>query len=248
MKKIVVVSFICLFLFTSCSSQNVMEEASQPDTLNIEKSEEAKSNEIKATEETIIEGLYSYETATYQLTEKKLSNKKSHYIVYPVLSEFKGELLKDYINQDIEKYVDQLVRLSSGAYIDVDYKITRESERILSILFKGKMVLNNEDSEILHALNFDLSTSNLMDTRTIISKNENSRLMLSAIFNQNAKLQLGDIAPFEIGDEFGYYLTEDKIVFFFQNLSLGNHFIEVELNLVEVKDFLNTDFGEIPAS
>jgi hypothetical protein len=171
-------------------------------------------------------------------------------IAYPQLQNFAGELLADYINQDLANTLKPyLTELKPDAQFDVNYEVTERTEQRLSVVFRGEQDYEGGKHAVLVGKTFDLATGNQITAANVIKKDDASRKAVNELLQQVAKENQQLKSPFSgFGEWMGMYFTDEELVFFYLENDHTTDFVELALPLEKVKPYLNTDFGQEPLS
>ncbi|RKD21608.1 hypothetical protein SAMN02745883_01015 [Caminicella sporogenes DSM 14501] len=165
-------------------------------------------------------------------------------IYYPQIKEYSGELVMDNINQSLRKIVDTYGKDKTYTDVSIDYEITKSSNDILSVLFKGKGKLTDiGEVNIMQSVNLDVHSSNEINYENFVKDDEAVRKIL----DKKAKEQgLKDGVEAE---GIRVYFKDSDVVFYYMPLDdSAKEFIEVSVPYEEIKEYVNKDFGEKPAS
>ena len=164
-------------------------------------------------------------------------------VYYPKMTGYKGELTQDYINQSIEnvkKYADKN-RYSSA---QIDYNVTRMDDEVLSIVFNGtaEPAGLGRKVNIMESVNIDVETSNEIRYENLVKDDEAMRKILAK------KLKESETMEFE-AEGIRVYFDNGNVVFFYMPLDdSSDEFIQISVPEEEIREILNDDFGEHPAS
>ena len=175
----------------------------------------------------------------YNIESKKL-NKGDIKINYPAIENFKGELLQDYMNQNIYKCIEPF---SSGDWtsVDLDYEVTYRGDDYLSIRFKGTGNLQTigRTVNILKSVTLDIgNTSNEITFSNFIAD------------PQGLKSFLEDYTGNDLEYEgIRFYFSGPYVTFYFMPLDdSAEEFTEISAPLDLLEPYVSWDFGEKPAS
>ena len=192
---------------------------------------------------------YAYEMAAryseleenfgYDLESKTIS-KGDIKINYPVISNFKGELLQDYMNQSLSQYVESF---TSGDWsgVDLDYYVTHRDEDYLSVLFKGagRLETIGRSVNILKSVTLDIgNTSNEITFSNFVSDPEGLRLFLEGYTGTDLEYE-----------GMRFYFSGPYVTFYFMPLDdSAEEFTEISAPLDLLEPYVKWEFGEKPAS
>ncbi len=187
--------------------------------------------------------------SSYQVTNNLFEDKTANILInYPQIAGLKGELLMDYMNQTLKKIT--LIYTGENGYKDVtiDYKITLMNNDILSVLFQGTGRFNDGKSiTIQQSVNLDIHTSNPIIFDNLIKSDENSKTAVNQLIREKATTN-GERHGIEF-EKLQFYFENESVVFFFLPADdSATKYVEIEIPLAELREYLNTDFGEKPAS
>jgi hypothetical protein len=186
---------------------------------------------------------------SYEIIRKVSENRASNTIIfYPQISGHAGQLLMDYMNQDLRKIVDIYGKGETYQNITIDYKITKMNKDILSVLFKGTgKTSNGREINIQKSVNLDIKTSNIIGFHNLIKSDQTSEPAVRKILKQKAKV-IGLKNEEEL-EGINIYFEGENVVFFYMPADdSSTNFVEISVPIKEVESFLNTTFGERPAS
>jgi hypothetical protein len=237
MKKIIISIVIgaLIVMFIGCAKEDIPAQINEENETSIEKDsiEEVQDKE-------------QLENVSYDLLEKVFENKDQKNVIhYPEMTGFKGELLQDYINQSLASIIGVYGESESYSDIDIVYEVTRMDDEILSVVFRGTGKFSGQgDINILKSVNLDVAkSSNEIIYGNLINDDAAIRQILAE------KVVEYKLADFFEAEGIRIYFNEDQIVFYYMPLDDSEkHFIEVPIVLEEIKELLNEDFGETPAS
>lgn len=187
----------------------------------------------------------SNNTAAYTLS--KTAHKNNSDVYFPQLSGFKGELLTGYMNQSLKKVADKYVGKDEYTNVKIDYVVTRQDDKVLSVLFKGTADMRNIGAiKIMESVSLDIGKSTNEITYDNLIKNTDEAK--SYLNNKLAQAARGIKGGFQ-ADGVRIYFTGTDIVFFYMPPDDGaKGFVELSIPRAELEQYLNSDFGPIPAS
>lgn len=236
-----IVPFLAVLVLTSLVFVGCQESEETIDNKGDKEDVQSQNNESNESENNKDLG-YDISKEVFEVTE---SNTK---ITYPQVKGYSGELLMDYMNQSLKKIIE--IYKDGDTYTDVkiDYEITKMDEKILSVLFKGTgKLMGGKEINIQQSVNLDMTTSNEITYENLIKEDEKSKEEVTKILDQKAK---------DKGIEEGFkaegvrvYFKDDSIVFYYMPLDdSAEKFIELTVPKTEIEGYINTEFGEKPAS
>lgn len=212
----------------------------------------AKEEVAPLTEDTIHndveleESLDLSESIGYELNEKVYEDNDSNIVVrYPEMQGYRGELLQDYMNQSLEKIISLYGQNGNYKDIDITYEVTKMDNDLLSVVFRGKGIFSGQrEFKILKSMNLDVGkSSNEINYSNLIKDDTAMRQILS-----EKVIELG-LAGFFEAEGISVYLTEDEVVFYYMPLDdMAVNFIEIPVDIENISELLNWNFGEAPAS
>lgn len=191
------------------------------------------------------EGNVGNDKAAYALS--KTAHKNNSNVFYPQLSEFKGELLKGYMNQSLKKVADKYVGKEEYTNVKIDYVVTRQDNAVLSVLFKGTADMKNIGAiKIMESVNLDIGKStNEIRYDNLIKNTDEAKSYVNNKLTQAARGIKGGFQA----EGVRIYFTSTDIVFFYMPPDDGaKGFVELSIPEAELGQYLNRDFGPIPAS
>lgn len=185
----------------------------------------------------------------YETTKKVLEvAEKNINIEYPQVQNYPGELLMDYMNQSLMKITDIYGNEDQYTDVQIDYEITKMDENILSVLFRGTGKIKDfGEINIKYSINLDMaSSSNEIAYNNLIKDDEQSKEKVNKILNQKAKDK--GLKGLE-AEGIRIYFKGENVVFYYMPLDdSAKEFIELSVPLKDLEKYINTDFGEAPAS
>ncbi len=242
MRKILVglVITTMAFAFVGCNDDKASKQIVD-ETVSVEtpESEDKDESDVKDLGNTDVE-----EKASYVIGEGRFENAiKNNIVFYPTMNDFRGELLQDYMNQSLIKIVE--IYGTSDYYSDVDIKfeITNMDDKILSVVYKGTAHLQGgKQINIMHSMNLDVAySSNEINYGNLVKDD----YAIRALLTEKAK-EMNII--FE-AEGIRVYFKDDEIVFYYMPLDdSAIEFVEIPLKIEVIKEMINSDFGEKPAS
>ncbi|MDF2590767.1 MAG: hypothetical protein K0R05_4805 [Anaerocolumna sp.] len=233
MKKLISIACAGLLMISlaGCSNQIAEVQANTTSDKN-QQSIEAKDSSLE------------YST-TRQILEVTSKNTK---IYYPKLQGYKGELSMDYMNQSIKQLAESFVEGADYTDVQLDYEVKRIDEKVVSILFKGTGKLSgSREINIQKSVNLDVKSTNPIVFENFIKQDESSRAEVAKLLDVKAK-NAGITTGFEAEGIFIYF-EGDIVVFYYMPLDdSAKDWVELSVPLSELDGFINTEFGEHPAS
>jgi phage-related protein len=170
---------------------------------------------------------------TANIVERRIHNSKVN-VVFPSVFGLPSESVQKEINTLIESLVKAMMiaqgsNNSNLAEMVGSFTIELNKKSLLSIRFENfaimKMAANG--STLLEALTVDLETGEVYDLNDLFVKNRPYRIKLNRLIE--AQIQQRDIpliSPFPgVTDNQDFYLTETKLVIFFQYLEFTPHVV-----------------------
>jgi len=188
--------------------------------------------------------IYSNKSA-YTLV--RTAHKNNSNVYFPQLSAYKGELLMGYMNQSLKKIADKYVGKDEYTNVKIDYVITRQDDAVLSVLFKGNADMRNIGSiKIMESVNLDIGKStNEIKYDNLIRNTDEAKSYLNNKLTQAARGIKGSFQA----EGTRIYFTPTEIVFFYMPPDdSAKDFVELSIPKSELDEYLNHDFGPIPAS
>lgn len=189
------------------------------------------------------------ESIGYEIIRKVSENRDSNTkIFYPEISEYKGELLMDYVNQSLRRIVDIYGKGEMYHNVTIDYKITKMDKDIISVLFKGVGKISGErEINIQKSVNLDIKTSNTLEFDNLIKADKTSKDEVKEILRKKAEAKGIKIAEAMEGINI-YFQGENIVLFYMRPDDSSTNFEEISVSRKEIENLLNTRFGERPAS
>lgn len=183
--------------------------------------------------------------ATYTLS--KTAHKNNSNVYFPQIAGFKGELLAGYVNQSLKRVADKYVGKDEYADVRIDYVVTRQDDTVLSVLFKGTANMKNIGAiKIMDSVNLDIGKSaNEIRYDNLIKNTDEARSYLN---NKLAHAASGIKGGFQAEGVRIYFTGADIVFFYMPPDDSAKSFIELSIPRAELEQYLNNDFGPIPAS
>jgi len=168
---------------------------------------------------------------------------------FPQLSGFKGQLLMDYMNQNLKRIADKYVGKDEYTNVMIDYIVTRQDDAILSVLFKGTAVMKNIGNiKIMESISLDIGkSSNEIKYDNLIKNTDEARLYLKNRLKQAAE-QKGIKGGFQAEGVRIYFTNTDIVFFYMPPDDSVREFVELSIPKAEIEPYLNNDFGTKPVS
>lgn len=185
------------------------------------------------------------EKITYTI-EEKVFDTEFVKIKYPQINHLKDKIIQDSINEQLQNalkvYEDEANAIKSD--LEVNYKVTRESDNILSILFIGEQSFENGKINIQKGINFDLRTSNQINSSNLIKEGEVVKKEVNEVVENSAKKQgIEDLT--ELESWLGLYFEEETVVFYFIKEN-EIEFNEIRIPYSHIKPYMRGKYGEKP--
>ena len=177
----------------------------------------------------------------------KTAHKNNGNVNFPQLSEFKGELLAGYMNQSLKKVADKYVGKDEYTNVKIDYVVTRQDDMVLSVLFKGTADMKNIGAiKIMESINLDIGKStNEITYNNLIKNTDEAKSYLN---NKLAQAARGIKGGFQAEGVRIYFTGTDIIFFYMPPDDSAKDFVELSIPRADLEQYLNSDFGPIPAS
>lgn len=178
--------------------------------------------------------------------DKKINDKA----FYPQVEEFRGELLKGYINQSLKKVTDKYTKNPVYTNVEIDYTVTRNDEKILSVLFTGSAVMTETGNTIpiMDSVNIDVADStNEITYDNLIKDTPEAKAAVHQLLDAAARSN--GIANGLDAEGIRVYFSGENIVFFYMPADdSAKDFVQLTIPESEISNYLNTSFGVKPAS
>jgi len=175
---------------------------------------------------------YDLETAVFQSGDTNIS--------YPVISNFRGELVQDYMNQSLSQYAEYFSG-DDWTGVSLDFVVTHRDEDYLSVRFTGtgKHKAIGRSVNILKSVTLDIgNTSNEINFDSFIENPDGLKSFLEDY--------TGTVLEYE-GMQF--YFSGPYVTFYFMPLDdSAEEFTEISAPLDLLEPYVNWEFGDIPAS
>jgi hypothetical protein len=196
---------------------------------------------------------YSIEEQIYKDENKNIT------IKYPLITGYEGEMTMDYINQSLTNAVsiyknkisddiksnNERTELKDGYFnTNIDYKITRQDNKILSVVYSGEGKIRYQgldeefDANILSSKNIDIATATEIELFNYIK--EDKLEQVGDILDQKAKEK--GLGGFE-AEGVRIYFKTDSVVFYYMPLDdSAKKFIELEVSNEELEGLVVEEF------
>lgn len=161
-------------------------------------------------------------------------------IRHPVLEDFRGELLQDYMNQSLSAVVDLFAEETWEA-ADIECTVTRRDEGLLSVRFTGTVRLKGLDRDlpVLKSVTLDMAeTGNVLSPDAFIRDPGGLKSLLETWHG----------APLEYEGLSFYLRGTDAVFYFMPPDDSARAFVEIAVPLDQVEPYVSWDFGDRPAS
>ncbi len=179
----------------------------------------------------------------YTLVEKEFTENNIA-ITYLQMEDFNGELTQEYINQSLIAVVDKYKEADYFESVEIAPVIWSEKEDVLSITYEGKGIISESKwVEILYPVTIDMKSSAEIKYDNLV----NDDLAVRALIEEKV-ISEGIAETFE-AEGIRVYMNDDFVTFAYMPLDdSASTFVRVSLPRELVAPYLNTDFGEHPAS
>lgn len=189
------------------------------------------------------------QSLNYEVTKEALEiADKNIKIFYPQVKDYSGELVMEYMNQNLKKIVDTYGNNDSYTDMEIDYEITKMDENILSVLFRGTGKMEGiGEIEITQSMNLDMASSgNEITYDNFIKDDEEAKEEVKNILDEKAKaIGLKGLEA----EGIRIYFNEENVVFYYMPLDdSAKEFVELSVPMEELEGYVNTEFGETSAS
>lgn len=168
-------------------------------------------------------------------------------IHYPQMKNYPGELSQDYINQSLKKIVNLFSKNDYYSKATINYQITKQDQKIVSVLFTGTVQLNDIGQvNIQRSMNLDLASTNEINYQDYIKDDQTAQTKVNNILNEKA--QAKGLSSFE-AEGVQIYFQDNNVIFFYMPLDdSAKEFVELSVPIKELDGIINNNFGEHPAS
>lgn len=185
------------------------------------------------------------EKIIYTIDEKEFDTEFIK-IKYPQIDGLKDKSIQDAVNEQLQNalkvYEDEANAIKS--LLEVNYEITRKSDNIFSVLFRGEQSFESGKINIQKGMNFDLRTSNQINSSNLIKDNEEAKKVANKLIENAAKEKgLEDVVEIECW--LGLYFEEENAVFYFMKEN-ETKFNEIRISYNEIKPYMREKYGEKP--
>lgn len=236
MKRVVGLLLLAL-VFTGCSVNNEMTETTEETTETVVVENKVKEEAIEDVS-LEVNDLYNLSTKEYSDDEKGIN------IRYLQMENYEGELIQDYINQGLAAVVDQYIEADYLKAVELSPVVWMADENTISVTYEGRGILENgREIELLVPANIDIASSNDINYYNLIKDDSAVREILG---QQVVEQGLADEL---VAEGIRVYMNSEKVFFAYMPLDdTATELIRVGVKKELIEKYLNTDFGEHPAS
>lgn len=186
------------------------------------------------------------EAVGYKLGTKGFVDlEKNINIRYPEMKSYRGELLQDYMNQNLAKILELYGQNTNYSDVTITYEITRMNKDVCSVVFRGTGSFSgSKEFSILKSMNLDVgkSSNEINYGNFVVNDAELRKLIGKKAVEQDL------VESFE-AEGINFYFKDDTAVFYYMPLDdMADKFIEVPISLDEIEGYISWDFGDMPAS
>ncbi len=182
--------------------------------------------------------------------EAKDDNDSNSEAYYPQVEEFRGELLKGYINQSLKSVTERYTKNPAFSNVQINYTVTRNDSQVLSVLFTGTADMSEigKTIPIMDSVNIDVAKStNEITYDRLIKDTPEAKAAIHQVLDDAARAK--GIKNGLEAEEIRIYFQDDNVVFFYMPLDdSATEYVELSIPQSSIQAYLNTDFGERPAS
>ena len=188
------------------------------------------------------------EKESFQIEEKESKDdKKKMAIKYPQIKGMQDKLIENSLNKEIENFINSIKGNDLYKNLELDYEISLLGNEKISILFKGSFDgLDGKGKSIIKSLNFDLNSSNEITFDNYFKSDKDSKEKLKALLDKKAKEN--GLTEFEAEGVSIYFKGSNVVVYYYPLDDSYTSPVELHLQLEEIKDIVNTNFGKHPVS
>ena len=188
------------------------------------------------------------EKPSFEIVKKEIKvDEKKMSIKYPEIQGMQGELTQDYLNQSIKNFANSIKENDLYKNLKLDYEISLLTDEQISIIFRGSFdFADGNKRNIVKSLNLDLKSTNKITFENCCKSDAASQQKLKALLNEKAKKN--GLGEFEAEGVSIYFKGGNVVVFYYPLDDSYVMPVELYLPLNEIKDIVNKDFGEHPAS
>lgn len=221
--------------------------ASQPETTNAQDTKEG----ITLATETII-GEKEANKVSYTLKKDSYVDETDQiHVEYLTMEGYAGELTQDYVNQSFLEIISLYGNDDFYEKVQITPQIWLSTEDRISVVYSGHGTLSRgretrtggRTVEFLHPVNIDMTSSNEITFDNLFTDTEAVRKLIG-----DKVISEGISDSFE-AEGIRIYMNDEKVFFAYMPLDdSATEFIKVSLDLSDLDQYMNTDFGPHPAS
>ncbi|GAB6181644.1 hypothetical protein JCM14036_29630 [Desulfotomaculum defluvii] len=184
------------------------------------------------------------------ITDNRIENQCTD-IIYPQVSGLKNQVAQQKINDAITRIVQrQIPQEGCEVYAEIygRYEVEVNKNGILSIKFNfytiRHMAANGLD--VQKSITANLETGEIYQLHDLFKSNSHYRVTLNRIIDQQIKEKdINLLTPFPgVSDYDEYYLTEDSLVLYWQELEYTAHYlgtIEFVIPYIRIRNIISED-------
>ncbi len=240
--------FIIGILSATLLSACVAKEDTRISTIDDNSKEVTVVNIVEEKEEfsEIKDYFLTDKTEEYEF-EAQLLESDNYVISYPELTNYKGALSMDYINQSIKSHAESLVENTSdvgeGDRLLFDYEIASQNDNFISIVFMGELPYENSRYKLMSTLIIDLRSTNTINMDNLFT---DDKTILNSEFKKATKeINTTSFLP---ADYMIMHIEDKNLVFSYMENDMSTEYTEIKIPLEAIVEDLNIDFGQRPAS
>lgn len=165
-------------------------------------------------------------------------------IYYPEIKNLSQDVNSIYINNQLEKIVKPF--FNKEEELEIDFKATKQTEKVLSIVYQGYQKYENGEYELLYSFNYDLENNRRLTTENILKDGDQIKEKVNEIIKQNIEGKtLREKFP-GIAEWMGMYITDKNIVLYYLKNDLEVKHTKVYIPLKDIAQYLsiNIDYKQ----
>lgn len=135
--------------------------------------------------------------------------------------------------------------LAPSAKLSIDYNVGRQSEAVISVVFRGEEVQEDQSRPLLTAVNYNLQSRIPITTNRLIEDSDAARQGVSRLLRQAAAGLPEALQPPAFTGQLDYYLTGQYVVFYYQP-DQSAKFVELPLALDRIRPYLAAEYRALP--
>lgn len=190
------------------------------------------------------------EQTTAVINEKKIENQCTD-VTYPQVEGLKNQMVQDKINAEIQKRINTMIPAGGcDVYASIvgKYEVGLNQKGILSIKFIVYSIRHHAANglDVQKSLTINLENAKVYQLHELFKPGSDYRIQINKFINNEIKEKdIPLIKEFKgISDYQDYYLTEDALVIYFQEIEYTPHYygiLEFTIPYVYLRNLINEE-------